>query len=215
MVTTKNMATEYVGLVGDDKPTDGASNGSTFLEMNSDASFIFDEENQTWIRQNTGNINPTGAISITSNGTGIDVASYATANVSVPNTYVAGDEGKVVDNGELVAQTSTTKTSNGTYDTTLNNEVEIDVPNTYTAGDEGKVVDNGTLVAQTSTSVSSNNTYDTTLYSSVEVAVPLPSGNTSVSYDTNGEYTVDVTDYESITITVAVTNMPEQPNNEP
>ena len=52
---------------------------------------------------------------------------YSDVTVNVPNSYVAADEGKVVSNGALVAQTSVTKTQNGTYDTTLNNEVVIDV----------------------------------------------------------------------------------------
>ena len=48
--------------------------------------------------------------------------------VSVPNSYSAGDEGKVVSNGALVAQTAhATVTENGTIDTTLNNSVEVNV----------------------------------------------------------------------------------------
>lgn len=37
------------------------------------------------------------------------------------------DEGKVVVNGSLVSQTSTTVTANGTYNTTTNNEVVVNV----------------------------------------------------------------------------------------
>lgn len=37
------------------------------------------------------------------------------------------DEGKVVVNGTLVTQTSTTVTANGTYDTTTNDEVVVNV----------------------------------------------------------------------------------------
>lgn len=70
---------------------------------------------------------PTGAKSITQNGQGIDVASYATANVNVPNSYSASDEGKVVSNGALVAQTSDTVTENDTYDTTLINSLTVNV----------------------------------------------------------------------------------------
>ena len=97
---------------------------------------------------------------------------YKKVVVDVPNTYIAGDEGKVVSNGALTAQTSVTKTINGTYDTTTNNEVIINVANSYTASDEGKVVDNGALITQGSTSVTENGTVDTTLYSSVVVNVP-------------------------------------------
>lgn len=71
-------------------------------------------------------ITPTGTKNINSNGTH-DVTQYASANVQVPNTYAAGDEGKVVDDGALVAQTSTTFTQNGTYDTTTNNSVTVNV----------------------------------------------------------------------------------------
>lgn len=70
---------------------------------------------------------PTGTKSITANGTDIDVKDFATANVNVPNSYSQSDEGKVVSNGALVAQTSENITDNGTYDTTLKNEVVVNV----------------------------------------------------------------------------------------
>ena len=70
----------------------------------------------------------TGTKSITANGTGIDVVGYAAVDVAVPNTYAAGDEGKVVSNGALVAQTAHAEvTQNGTIDTTLNNSVTVNV----------------------------------------------------------------------------------------
>ena len=53
---------------------------------------------------------------------------YSDVTVNVPNSYSESDEGKVVSSGALVAQTSTTKTANGTYDTTENNEVVVNVP---------------------------------------------------------------------------------------
>ena len=77
---------------------------------------------------------PTGTknISITQNGTtteNVNDYKYAEITASVPNTYAAGDEGKVVSNGALVAQTAhATVTENGTVDTTLNNSVEVAVP---------------------------------------------------------------------------------------
>lgn len=71
-------------------------------------------------------ITPAGTKSITENGT-YDVTQYASASVSVPNTYSAGDEGKVVSNGALVAQTSDTVTINDTYDTTLINSLTVNV----------------------------------------------------------------------------------------
>lgn len=85
-----------------------------------------------------GGITPTGTKNITSNGTGIDVAQYATADVAVPNSYSAGDEGKVVSNGALVSQTSDTVTANDTYDTTLINSLTVNV--------SGSSKESGTIV---------------------------------------------------------------------
>lgn len=42
--------------------------------------------------------------------------------------YSASDNGKVVSNGELVAQTSQNIDTNGTYDTTLKDEVVVNIP---------------------------------------------------------------------------------------
>lgn len=67
-----------------------------------------------------------GTKSISANGTE-DVTNYASVSVSVPNSYSASDEGKVVDNGALVAQTSDTVTANDTYDTTLINSLTVNV----------------------------------------------------------------------------------------
>lgn len=69
-------------------------------------------------------------LSATANGTynpssGKD--GFSQAVVNVPNTYALADEGKVVSNGALVAQTSQSITQNGTYDTTLNDEVVVNV----------------------------------------------------------------------------------------
>lgn len=47
--------------------------------------------------------------------------------VSDIDAYLASDEGKVVSNGELVAQTSQEITSNGTYDTTLVNQIVANI----------------------------------------------------------------------------------------
>lgn len=73
-----------------------------------------------------GGITPTGTININSNGSH-DVTQYATAAVNVPNSYSASDEGKVVNNGTLVSQTSDTVTENGTVDTTLINSLIVNV----------------------------------------------------------------------------------------
>jgi len=52
---------------------------------------------------------------------------YSPVVVNVPNTYAQSDEGKVVSNGALVAQTSDTVTQNGTVDTTLINSLTVNV----------------------------------------------------------------------------------------
>lgn len=121
-----------------------------------------------------------GSKTITANGTYLassdNLDGYDEVVANVPNTYVASDEGKVVSDGTLVAQTSTNISANGTYDITTNNSAVVNVPNSYTASDEGKVVSNGALVAQTSVTYSSNNTYDTTLINSVTVNVPSSGG---------------------------------------
>ena len=109
------------------------------------------------------------------------VDGYSKVTVNVPNTYTAEDEGKVVNNGALTSQTSTNINSNGTVNTTLNNEVVVNVPNTYTAGDEGKVVSSGALVSQTAMAeeITTNGTVDTTLFNSVTVNISGGGGSTS------------------------------------
>lgn len=69
---------------------------------------------------------PAGIINIGQNGTA-NVKDYASANVQVPNSYAAGDEGKVVHEGALVSQASGTATQNGTVDTTLINSLLVNV----------------------------------------------------------------------------------------
>lgn len=102
---------------------------------------------------------------------------------TITNRYIQADEGKVVSSGELVAQTSTTAITNGTIDTTTNNQVVVNVPNSYTAGDEGKVVSNGALVAQTaySSTITENGTYNTTENNSVTVNVPKAPSSINIS----------------------------------
>lgn len=53
---------------------------------------------------------------------------YSPVVVNVPNSYAAADEGKVVQSGVLVAQTTLNITENDTYDTTTKNSVVVAVP---------------------------------------------------------------------------------------
>lgn len=57
---------------------------------------------------------------------------YDEVTVNVANSYEESDEGKVVSNGALVAQTAypSTITENGTYNTTENNSVTVDISTT-------------------------------------------------------------------------------------
>ena len=53
---------------------------------------------------------------------------YSKVTVDVANSYTQADEGKVVSNGALVAQTTHAEiTENGTYDITTNNSVSVNV----------------------------------------------------------------------------------------
>lgn len=124
--------------------------------------------------------------------------SMPTSIQAIPNLYTQEDNGKVVSNGSLVPQTSTTATTNGTIDTTTNNEVVIAVPNTYTQSDEGKVVDNGELVEQGSDEVTENGTVDTTLISSLLVNVSGGVGGTvaKLTSDTSGVTICDMYIFE-------------------
>ena len=70
-------------------------------------------------------------LNVNSNGTtnAPSGTAYNKVVANVPNSYAAGDEGKVVSNGALVSQTAHAQvTENGPIDTTLNNSVEVAVP---------------------------------------------------------------------------------------
>ena len=104
----------------------------------SSASFTYNKLSE-YIGYNEINVNVPSEAStlipktITENGTynpSDDSADgYSSVVANVPNTYVAGDEGKVVNNGALVAQTAMSGeiTVNDTYDTTLYNSITVNV----------------------------------------------------------------------------------------
>lgn len=72
---------------------------------------------------------------------------YSSVNVNVQNSYTSSDEGKVVNNGSLVSQTSATYTINNTYDTTLINSVTVNVSgeDIPTGTKEINITENGTI----------------------------------------------------------------------
>ena len=106
-----------------------------------------------------------GTKSIMANGNNQDVVGYAAVNVNVPNSYAAGDEGKVVLNGELVSQTSDTVTTNDTYDTTLINSLTVNVSSS------GGGVLTGTI---TPTSRVQNFTFDVGTTSTINNLIIIP-----------------------------------------
>lgn len=70
----------------------------------------------------SGMIVPSGAKSITANGTGIDVSSYATANVNVPNPALSGDATPADVKSGKTFYGSTYEKKTGTYvEPTINN----------------------------------------------------------------------------------------------
>ena len=121
-------------------------------------------EEQTFSAGGEGGITPTGSIDISENGTH-DVTDYASAQVNVPNSYSASDEGKVVSNSGLVAQTSRNVTANGAYDTTLNDEVVVNVPTGITPSGSQEFTQNGTYdvtsLAEAVVNVASGSSEDT------------------------------------------------------
>jgi hypothetical protein len=104
-----DLGTKAISANGTYKATDDDLDGYSKVTVNVPASAV-----------------DSGTKNISSNGLH-DVTGYESASVSVPNSYVAGDEGKVVSNGALVSQTSDTVTENDTYDTTTISSLTVNV----------------------------------------------------------------------------------------
>lgn len=126
-----------------------------------------------------------GSKTITANGTYLassdNLDGYDEVTANVPNTYTAGDEGKVVSNGALVAQSSENITQNGTYDTTLKNQVVVNVSGS-----------SPNLQAKTGLSITSNGSFSYTPdagydgLSEVSGTVNVSGGGGAVSPDYQG-----------------------------
>lgn len=109
--------------------------GSIAYVVSDGAVYICDSTG-AWIEQESGGGGAATLIQKLISANGVYNASsdnadgYSKVTVDVPNTYTAEDEGKVVDNGALVAQTAMASevTENGTVDTTLYNSVTVNVP---------------------------------------------------------------------------------------
>lgn len=140
-------------------------------------------------KQATGQRNgegPAGNIDIEQNGV-YDVTDYAQATVQVPNTYAAGDEGKVVSNGALVSQTAhadiTPTTADQTIDTTLNNSIKVKGDADLIAGNIKKDVE---IFGVTGSYEGSGGGRAITLLNTVEVTEQVRAVN------------VDISDYSSL-----------------
>ena len=140
-----------------------------------------------------GGITPSGTkeISVTQNGTtNTDVTYYANAKVvaNVPNTYAAADEGKVVQDGDLEAQTTATFQTNDTYDTTTIKQVTVDVP--------ASAVDSGYVY------INENDTHDVTGYAQAVVNVPASAVDTGTKNITANGNNQDVVGYAAVNVNV-------------
>ena len=90
-------------------------------------------------------------LTVTQNGTTTAPSgkAYSPVTANVPNSYGASDEGKVVNNGALVAQTAHAPvTANGTIDTTFNNSVTVNVPASAPVLETLTVTANGTYTPE-------------------------------------------------------------------
>ena len=121
-----------------------------------------------------------------------DADGYSAVTVSVPNSYAAGDEGKVVSSGALVSQTQRSVSANGTYDTTTNNQTVVSVQPTLQ-----------TKTATQNGDVTPDSGYDG--LSKVTVAVPAATLGTK-TITQNGTYAAsgdNLDGFSSVTVNVS------------
>ena len=170
----------------------------------------------------SGMIVPSGAKSITANGTGIDVSSYATANVNVPNPTLSGDastgnvlSGKTFYNttytkqtGSMTDRTGWTSTGNNCNASTTK---DVTIPAGYHNG-SGYVRFNS-LSSQTGvdsgkTAIDASHVHsgyqgwvNGSKVSGTYVQPNLPSGTKEIEITGSGTITVDVYDYANAKIT--------------
>ena len=149
----------------------------------------------TTVGHNTFNVNTTvkpSSTSITYND--LNTIGYNEINVDVPNTYTVEDEGKVVNNATLVAQTAmpTEITANDTYDTTLYNSIIVNVPDIV-----GHTFIVATIPNAVVTVTNASNTYTETADNVGEALFKSVAAGT---YNVTATYDDAVSDTTSITI---------------
>ena len=166
----------------------------------------------------SGMIVPSGAKSITANGTGIDVKAYATANVNVPNPTLSGDaatgnvlSGKTFYNTTYTKQTGTMTNNGAVSPTALSAGGSYTVPAGYHNG--SGVVSAKTLASQTGvdsgkTAIDASHVHsgyqgwvNGSKVSGTYVQPNLPSGTKEIEITGSGTITVDVYDYANAKIT--------------
>ena len=146
-----------------------------------------------------------GSKTITANGTYLassdNLDGYDEVTANVPNTYAAGDEGKVVSNGALASQSSATYTQNNTYDTTLINSVTVNVSGS-----------SPNLQAKTNLSITANGSFSYTPdtgydgLSEVSGTVNVQPTLTTKTITTNGTYNAssdNADGYSSVVVNVS------------
>lgn len=138
---------------------------------------------------------------------------YSEVTVNVPNKYTSADEGKVVLNGALVAQTSDTVTQNGTVDTTLINSLTVNVSggSTPTGTKQISITQNGTI------------TEDVTDYANVEITTNVTGLPTKLlnaieitpttTLTNNNKMTVNLTANVRSIVAVVINNYPSAPDS--
>ena len=116
---------------------DSGKDGLSSVSVQVDVPRVVDLQNKTV------SISANGSTSVSAD-TGYDGLGTVTMNTNVPNTYTQADEGKVVRNGSLVAQTANVElTENGTYDTTRIASVTVSVSGGVSNIDVAYVTDPG------------------------------------------------------------------------
>lgn len=130
------------------KTAEITSNGQTTVTPDAGkdglSSVLIDVDVSPVLQSKSVTINANGTTTVSPDA-GKDGLSSVSITAAVPNTYAAGDEGKVVSSGALVAQTSATYNTNNTYDTTLINSVTVNVsgggpdPNHIDTGDTAHI----------------------------------------------------------------------------